>query len=305
MKVSRNRSEKTVSGYKTMESKLVLGTIQLGMAYGINNQSGQPDKNDAFSILDLAFTNGITTFDTARAYGASEEILGEWIQERGIADSVNVITKMRPGASDVRQELHASLKALHTKKLDSYMLHAAKDMYTDGIVDEMMTLKEEGVAHVGVSIYEPQEALDAAERGFECIQVPYNVFDRRLDMNDFFAIAKKKRMTVFARSPFLQGLLLMEPDVLPVHLSHARPYLEQFRAIAFDYGMSPLQAAFAYVNAHHGIDHIVFGVETPAQLEEILGLANKERNEECMQELKTAFAIVDETIVNPVLWKKR
>ena len=54
-------------------SELSLGTVQLGVSYGINNQSGKPDRTQAFGILDTALTNGISALDTA-AQSASETI---------------------------------------------------------------------------------------------------------------------------------------------------------------------------------------------------------------------------------------
>ena len=61
-------------------SQFVLGAAQLGMNYGISNKTGQPDKTEAFSILDEAIKNGVTMIDTAQAYGKSESIIGEWIK---------------------------------------------------------------------------------------------------------------------------------------------------------------------------------------------------------------------------------
>ena len=57
-------------------SELSLGTVQLGVSYGINNQSGKPDRTQAFGILDTALTNGISALDTAAAYGDSEQSSG-------------------------------------------------------------------------------------------------------------------------------------------------------------------------------------------------------------------------------------
>ena len=55
--------------------KLVIGTAQFGMHYGIANQNGQVDENEIESILNFAFENDINTLDTAKAYGDSENLL--------------------------------------------------------------------------------------------------------------------------------------------------------------------------------------------------------------------------------------
>lgn len=56
--------------------KLVLGTVQFGLPYGIANQSGQVSRAEAKVILALARSAGIDTLDTAIAYGESETCLG-------------------------------------------------------------------------------------------------------------------------------------------------------------------------------------------------------------------------------------
>src|SRR5687768_14232655 len=58
--------------------KIILGTVQLGLDYGINNSTGKPDSKEAFKILELAYKNGICTLDTANAYGNAEEIIGDY-----------------------------------------------------------------------------------------------------------------------------------------------------------------------------------------------------------------------------------
>jgi aryl-alcohol dehydrogenase-like predicted oxidoreductase len=57
-------------------SKLCLGTAQLGLDYGVNNLTGKPRFEESRAIIQTALESGITAFDTAPAYGDSEEILG-------------------------------------------------------------------------------------------------------------------------------------------------------------------------------------------------------------------------------------
>lgn len=60
------------------KNKLVLGTAQLGLDYGIANKIGKPEKNKAFEIMKYAVENGINYFDTAYNYGNSEIIIGKF-----------------------------------------------------------------------------------------------------------------------------------------------------------------------------------------------------------------------------------
>ena len=55
---------------------LSLGTVQLGLNYGIHNDSGKPSLETSFRILNAAMEAGINTLDTAAGYGNSEEVIG-------------------------------------------------------------------------------------------------------------------------------------------------------------------------------------------------------------------------------------
>ena len=52
-------------------NKIVLGTAQFGLDYGINNQNGKIVDSQVESILNLALDNEILNLDTAAAYGSS------------------------------------------------------------------------------------------------------------------------------------------------------------------------------------------------------------------------------------------
>ena len=61
-------------------SALSLGTVQLGLSYGINNADGKPSQETANAILNAALEGGINTLDTAGAYGDSEVVIGNWLK---------------------------------------------------------------------------------------------------------------------------------------------------------------------------------------------------------------------------------
>ena len=300
------------------KSTLVLGTVQLGMPYGLNNSHGQPTKEEAFSILDTALAKGIDTFDTAYAYGTAEDVLGEWVRERSLASNVRIISKMRPHAlndysdgtkaSDVvRTELAKSLKRLGVDSLDGYLFHSPHYIYLSHMVAGMQKAKDAGLMkNIGVSVYDEEEALQAAELGVDYVQVPYNAFDQRLDATDFFDIAEKNNVAVFARGPFLQGLLLMRPNELPTHLLYLRPHLERFIAIATHNGLTQAEAALRFVRSACRAGNIVFGVDTLAQLTEDINITNKQtvNKSNLAAEIKEAFGDLNRGAINPSLWSK-
>ena len=84
---------------------LSLGTVQLGLNYGISNTGGKPSLETAFNILDGAMKNGINTLDTAAGYGDSEEVIGKWLKTKPESEHPFIVTKI--------YELdHSSLNAL-------------------------------------------------------------------------------------------------------------------------------------------------------------------------------------------------
>lgn len=293
-------------------SKLCLGTVQLGMKYGVNNELGrQPTEEESFAVLRAAKKGGIDFLDTASVYGEAETLLGNFgVEQTGF----HVISKLRPWGQQetckesVLLEVEASLQRLKIKQLYGYMLHRAEDMNHEAVVQGMVTAKKEGlVKYIGVSVYEPEEALRVVHSGiWDIIQIPYNVLDQRLDETDFFELAKKKHVKVFARSAFLQGLLLMEPEQLPPYLQKACPYIEKFRQIIAKNHYSPEEGAMLYSYCHPGIDYVVFGVDTAAQLISNIKICNKVKAfGACWNEYRGVFSSVPREIVVPSLWKKK
>lgn len=300
-------------------SKLVLGTVQLGMKYGLNNMRGKPTKEESFSILDAALAAGIDMFDTAYAYGEAEDVLGAWIRDRSLASKIRVISKMKPHvlneypdgtkADDVvMKELKKSLQRLNLESLDGFLFHSPYYIYLRHMVEGIQKAKVAGlVKNVGVSVYDEPEALQAVELDIDYVQVPYNAFDQRLDATDFFELAEKNNVTVFARSPFLQGLLLMQPNELPEHLALFRPQLNQFIEISQHNNLTQTEAALHFSVAMCRADRIIFGVDTQEQLEQNIGIIKAYTpmlNEGWITEMKAAFKDLNRGAVNPSLWSK-
>ena len=295
------------------ETKLCLGTAQFGLDYGINNPNGKPQEHQSFAIIDEALKQGITVIDTAAAYGTAEELLGEY----GIAThQVQVISKLKPNMITdncqdpeviLEEQIQASLARTGLTALDGYLLHSPENFYNERVINGLRQCKKKGlIRHFGVSIYDTEHALDVVRSGLvDYIQIPYNVLDQRLDQTDFFALAKEHEVMVFARSAFLQGLILMSADKIPDHLAMAKEYLREFDRIIAKYGFTRIQAAFSFVYTHPGINYLVFGVDNLEQLQEYIALSRCQFDfADCRMELSNSFRNVSKNIICPNLWKK-
>jgi len=112
------------------ESKLILGTVQLGSDYGIANKEGRPSEKEAFEIMKYAVENGINYFDTAYSYGNSEIIIGKFLNVyKNYKNKINIITKIpslkkeKLKEKDINDCFFESLHRLEQKSLYCYMIH--------------------------------------------------------------------------------------------------------------------------------------------------------------------------------------
>lgn len=283
-----------------------LGTVQFGMNYGIQN-NGRPNLELVFSMLDEAISNGVFSFDTAMAYGNAEQILGEYICDRKInKDYIKIITKGKSQSSSqiTIDDIKKSIGNMHIDKLYGFLFHDSSVVYSSDSMTLLNRIKKDGYAeNVGVSIYTPDEALKALEYDVDIIQIPYNLFDSRLDKVDFFKKAKEKNIEIYARSSLLQGLVLMDYNQLPSNVSFAKDYLVKFDELCRKYNVAKLNAAVNYVSSNEYIDYIVFGTDNMRQLLEYLSIKDTSLPIEFIKEIKEAFSDVSEKLVNPTLWE--
>ena len=111
-------------------SKLMLGTVQFGMNYGVANTTGKPSFEAVKTILKAAYDGGVTALDTAPEYGDSEEVIGRALDELGLAGRFRIVTKIPklPEGCDaekfIAESLENSLRRLRIERVDAALLHA-------------------------------------------------------------------------------------------------------------------------------------------------------------------------------------
>ena len=293
--------------------KLVLGTVQLGLKYGIANRGQAVPAGEACALLQLAHARGIRMLDTAPAYGESESVVGRCLAE--LDGRFQIVTKTlplpragaRPADVDaVRREFSASLKRLGSESVYGILVHHAGDLLGPegarlyGLLAEW---RDRGQAlKIGVSVYTGAEALAAFERyRLDIVQLPLSVFDQRLAADGTLLELKRRHAEIHARSVFLQGLALMEPDALPPGFESARPFVARFHDALANRGVSPVAGALGYVAQIAEIDRIVVGVDSAAQLSECVAAL-----EQRVPKLDfSGFACRDESLLDPRRWAER
>jgi len=229
-----------------------MNTKQLGntdinipsIVFGGNVFGWTLNKEESFKILDQAFEAGINTIDTANSYshwvggnsgGESEEIIGQWMQERNNRDEINIITKVgsaKGGAHTnlsydyILKEAEGSLKRLQIDQIDLYLSHwDDKNIPVAETLYAYQKLINEGkVRNIGASNLSPErlkESLATSAKEdlprYEVLQPEYNLYDRKGYEEDYEAICQKEELGVIPyyslASGFLSGKYRSEDDL--------------------------------------------------------------------------------------------
>lgn len=243
--------------------KLVLGTVQFGLQYGINS-AGRPSKETVSDILFNAQNGGVEILDTSSAYGNAEEVLGEV----KAAQKFKIVSKYPKGEKSVEETFNNSLKILGADHLYGYLLHHF-EVYKENkqIWNDFVRLQKEGkVDRIGFSLYEPWELDTILNDGipFSLIQVPYNIFDRQFE--PYFKQLKAMGVEIHVRSTFLQGLFFKDRNTLPEKLLPLKKYLVQLDEYASGKGISVGELALNYNIQNPYIDGVLIGVDNKEQL---------------------------------------
>lgn len=285
--------------------RLTLGTAQFGMNYGISNLSGKIPDDELTRLIELARASGVTTLDTAAVYGDSEKRIGN-----AATSGFRIITKVpkipkTPLSPDqwLRYRVNQSLRNLQRDCIDVLLLHCPSDLESENggaLIRELQALKRNSVIRrFGYSVYSPSElARLTAILTPDCVQVPVNIFDRRFIDSGALNSLFRQGIEVFARSIFLQGLLLMPPEKRPIYFKRWRALLASYDAWLCERGLSAVEANVQFIRGQEQLSSAVIGVASSQELEEVLSVFNAPKIP-----VDNDFTIQDELLLNPSMWR--
>lgn len=256
---------------------LVLGTVQLGMPYGLGKARGGLDAAAAEAILDEAWARGLRGLDTARAYGEAEARISRWLSARRPEPRPFIVSKFPPladgeGAEAVARALDASLRELGLGRIDLYLAHRGGDLLRPGVTGTLTNSMAQGkLGAFGASIYSAEEGCELlGVPGLAAFQLPLHLANTEAADRGLLEASARQGVAVFARSVFLQGLLLADPDALDPYFAEAAPALRELEALARHAGTTRAALALAAVRALPAVAAIVVGADGASQIAEIL-----------------------------------
>jgi 1-deoxyxylulose-5-phosphate synthase len=289
-----------------------------GACLGTMTFGHQADEATAFAIMDRADQAGVNFIDTADAYplgadldlvGRTEEIVGNWLRERGARDRIvlatKVYNKMGPGPNDeglsrrhIIAACEASLRRLKTDYIDLYQAHVFDA--TTPIEETLRALDDlvraGKVRYIGCSNYPAWRLADALWTSkllnlarFESVQPRYNMLFRMIE-DELIPLAQAHNVGVIAYNPLAGGVLTgryrqtraMEPGTRFTLKNSGEMYqrrywqepmfdaVDRLAEVVEPRGQSLAEVAVAWVLSQPGVTCAILGASKPEQLAESL-----------------------------------
>jgi aryl-alcohol dehydrogenase-like predicted oxidoreductase len=251
--------------------------------------------------LHEAVDKGINFFDTARLYGESESIMGEAFE--GMRDQIVLATKCKhfrdpdgslPGYAKLKEtiegSLHESLGFLRTDYVDVFMLHQADMTILENadVINIFKELKQAGkIRAIGSSTYSEAETRISIEKGWDVVQLPFNMMDQRQSSN--FELAEKKGAGIVVRSVLMKGVLSDKGRSLHPELHEVESHIKKYQELLSDDIREISSLATKFALSFSGISSVLVGIDRSEYLDKaIQTVSGKLLND---SELKKASAL--------------
>lgn len=279
-----------------------LGTWNVGPVWGDVSDDRIRD------AINTAIDAGITFVDTAEVYGdgRAERLIGEVLEERDDAETIDVVTKAKPdpdgghSPEGLRKSVTGSIDRLGVDSLDLVQLHCpdTSAFYDPVVFDALKDLREEGlIDHAGVSVELVEEAQKAIEYDVvESVQIIFNPLRLR-PRERFFEAAQRRDIGIIVRVPLASGLLADAFDATTEFPEDDHRYAaiedgvaagvgtkggETFAGVPFDAGVAAVEDLRPHVPAnttmaqftlrwildHEAVTTVIPGSTSPTHVEE-------------------------------------
>lgn len=296
------------------------GAVRLSL--GAMNFGKRTPEPESMAIMNRAFELGIRHIDTANVYtdGQSERIVGRFVKDPTIRSATVLATKCGFGRVQGQPEglapervlaaCDASLARLDQPSIDLYYLHVPDARTpideTLGALAELLAQKK--IRAWGVSNYAAWQVLEMIQLA-DARKMPrpvvaqqlYNVLVRQLDV-EWFSFARARGVHTTVYNPLAGGLLsgkhardgsTQKGSRFDKNRLYQSRYFtsamfdrtEALTALASATGMTLLELAYAFVASAPGVDSILLGPASVAQLTSSVEATRRALTEETRAEV--------------------
>lgn len=293
---------------------LTFGCWQAG-----GSQWDNTNDDDSLDAMRAAYESGITSYDTAEAYGGghSEEILGKFIKEIG-RDKISVATKVGGtlSADVITKACDKSLSRLGIERIDLYQIHWPSGTWggdkapLEESISAMVKLQKEGkIGAIGVSNFAKELIEEALQYGrVDSLQPPYSLFFQPYVANGTIDFCIQQEIGVIPYSPLAQGLVTGKFNLenRPTdnrsgnHLFKDPVYglaieaTNQLKSIAEKYEANTAQIALAWLIAQPGVTSPIVGARNARQINDTAQAASIQLKQEDIEAIaKIAQPVLD------------
>ena len=253
--------------------KLGFGCMRLPLVEGTESTVDQAHFN---RMIDLYMGEGFCYFDTAHVYlaGNSETALREGLVRRYPRDSFLLTDKLSGSCFQSEDEIYqlfdTQLEACGVTYFDYYLMHAqTAEVYEKFLscnaYDAVRRLRDKGkICHFGISFHDKPAVLEkilTEQPDIEVVQIQFNYLDYdspSIESRQVYDVCRKYGKPVFVMEPIKGGGL----SNLPKEAEDVFSSLQ---------GGSPASYAIRYAASFEGIEMVLSGMSTEAQMRDNLG----------------------------------
>jgi aryl-alcohol dehydrogenase-like predicted oxidoreductase len=252
------------------------------------------------SIIKKAIDEGVNIFDTGPDYGNAEKILGNNNSKKvKIITRFNKFNKNKRITSDIIiRNIEKSQKKLKKKTLHAILIHDLSDLikFKKIYLKTIAIIKMRGMtSKIGISLYNPNDLFKFINFWTpDFIQIPYNVFDRRIEKGNFLNILKEKKIELHVRSIFFKGLLT-DKNLMIDKLKTKKKIFSKWFDFCIKHNIEPYKACYLFVKQNKYVKKIILGADSSLQINQIINCKK--------QFIKIPdFKVKDSFLLNPYKW---
>ena len=291
-----------------MNNKLILGTVQFGLKYGINNTIGKLKKDEVLSLMKFAYNSGIRILDTAEAYGNAHQLIGDFHNKNDNL-KFKIITKFphKIKLSLIGTKIIEYLDLLHVKTLDIIMFHSFESFQSNyKALNSLNELKSNGlINNVGVSVYTNAQLESLLNEDLiTVVQLPFNLLDNSNVRGGLINRLKEKGKIIHTRSAFLQGLFFKSTNDKNPIVQELKTELELLNQISIGSNCSIEELALSYCINQKNIDNVIIGVDSISQLNANIKASGFQIKENALKTIN-GIVVKDLELLNPSLWNRK
>jgi aryl-alcohol dehydrogenase-like predicted oxidoreductase len=284
------------------KKKIVLGSANFSSGYGLRKSKGISVK-DLNKIYKILIRNNINSIDTAFSYPESEKkISSSKLKKLNISTKISFLNYNKKSSVPILNLVKKSLKKFKKNFFYSIYFHNSKDLFGPNgkkFYEDIVQLKKKKlIKKIGVSVYSPEELKKLLKNYyFDIVQIPINVFDRRFLKKNYLQKLKKKGIEIYARSIFLQGILLLNKKSLPKYFKKWSKIFQKWDEWNINNHQKKILTCINFVKKIKYLDKIVIGVSNSEQMKEIIKLTRIKKIKYPKKIFSTSKSLVD-----PRLW---